>query len=225
MAVISLPGVTKHAAERRVFEVNLGPRLRPNDVIDTVRSVTADNADVTIDSISWTAGTCQFRAAGGVPGREYLLTLRFVTVDPPVQELLALIVLQVREDAEEFAYAADAPLSPWPAMAEDEAAAVARLCAALATPRTPAEDQRVRSLGEAAAALVERFAPAAPQPIRDEAVIRCAAHLHGTPAAAIRSDSVGPMTTDYAVSRQAALRHSGSMSLLSPWKIRRAGLA
>ncbi len=74
-----------------------------------------------------------------------------------------------------------------------------------------------------AVALVERYAPEAPEAVQNEAVIRCAGWLHGQPAAGIRSETAGPMTVDYASSMVSALRHSGAMALLSPWKVRRAG--
>ena len=75
-----------------------------------------------------------------------------------------------------------------------------------------------------ASALVLRFAPAAPDPVQDEAVIRCAGYLNEQPAASIRSEIVGDITTDYAPNNLSALRHSGAMALLSPWKVRRAGI-
>ena len=74
-----------------------------------------------------------------------------------------------------------------------------------------------------AGALVERYAPDAPGAISNEAVIRAAGWLAEQPSAAIRSETEGDIRTSYAPSMQSALRHSGGMALLSPWKIRRAG--
>ena len=75
-----------------------------------------------------------------------------------------------------------------------------------------------------AVALVERFAPGAPPVVQNEAVIRTAGWLLETPSGSIRSESVGDIRTGYDTARSlGALRHSGSMSLLSPWKVRRAG--
>ena len=74
-----------------------------------------------------------------------------------------------------------------------------------------------------AAALVNRFAPDAPDAISNEAAIRTAGWLAEQPAAAITSETEGDIRTSYAPSMQSALRHSGAMSLLSPWKNRRAG--
>ena len=73
-------------------------------------------------------------------------------------------------------------------------------------------------------ALVERYAPDAPDAIQNEAVIRCAGWLLETPAGAIRSETTGDVRTVFDGARaSSALRHSGAMGLLSPWKIRRAG--
>ena len=74
-----------------------------------------------------------------------------------------------------------------------------------------------------AAALVDRYAPLAPAPVANEAAIRTAAYIHGQPSAAIRSETEGDVETEYAATHLSALRHSGGMALLSPWKIRRGG--
>ena len=74
-----------------------------------------------------------------------------------------------------------------------------------------------------AAELVNRFAPDAQDAIANEAAIRTAGWLAEQPAAAIRAETEGDISTSYAPSMQSALRHSGAMSLLSPWKVRRAG--
>ena len=75
-----------------------------------------------------------------------------------------------------------------------------------------------------ATALVERFAPAAPEAIANEAVIRVSGWLAEQPGAAIRSEKIGDIETAFAVANISALRHSGAMALLSPWKVRRAGV-
>ena len=75
-----------------------------------------------------------------------------------------------------------------------------------------------------AVALVERFAPDAPDAIQNEAVIRCAGWLVEAPAGPIRSETTGDLRSGFDTSRAlGALRHSGAMGLLSPWKVRRAG--
>ena len=74
-----------------------------------------------------------------------------------------------------------------------------------------------------ASALVHRYAPEAPEPIANEAVIRCSGWLAEHPAAAVRSERMGDIETGFAPTMQSALRHSGAMALLSAWKVRRAG--
>ena len=74
-----------------------------------------------------------------------------------------------------------------------------------------------------ATALVTRYAPDAPAAISNEAAIRCAGWLSEQPNAAITSETEGDIRTSYAPSMLSALRHSGGMALLSPWKNRRAG--
>ena len=71
--------------------------------------------------------------------------------------------------------------------------------------------------------LVERYAPAAPEAIQNEAVIRTSGYLAQHPADGRRSGTVGSISSSWAATHTGALRHSGAMSLLSPWKVRRAG--
>ena len=110
-------------------------------------------------------------------------------------------------------------LSPWPETQADIDAAVTLLAAALPDGAPAAR------LGPVAAALVEEYSPGAPQPIRDEAVIRTAGWLHESkPGLADSKLSVGPLDISRTFSPGfSALRHSGSMALLSRWKIRRGG--
>ena len=75
-----------------------------------------------------------------------------------------------------------------------------------------------------ALALVERFAPDAPQAVKNGALIRCAGWLSESPSAGIRRESSGPFDASYSPGMTGALRHSGAMALLSPWKARRAGV-
>ena len=79
-----------------------------------------------------------------------------------------------------------------------------------------------------ASALVTRYGPLAPDAIQDEAVIRTAGHLAGQPPANCVRDqvSIGSNLTQVFAFRPSlsALRGSGGMALLSPWKVRRAGL-
>ena len=113
-------------------------------------------------------------------------------------------------------------LSPWPARTATAslAAAIRELGAALGE-----DDEHVTArVGATAGALVERFAPDAPVAIRCEAVIRCAGWLRDSPSYGPRSETEGEISTMFSPSATGALRHSGAMSLLSPWKARRAGV-
>ena len=74
-----------------------------------------------------------------------------------------------------------------------------------------------------AVALVERYAPAAPEAIQNEAAVRCAGWLADTPAASLQAEQFGDVSVTWAPGQLSALRHSGAMALLSPWKVRRAG--
>ncbi|MYA42601.1 MAG: hypothetical protein F4Z31_12715 [Gemmatimonadetes bacterium] len=84
------------------------------------------------------------------------------------------------------------------------------------------EDQAARLLA-VATTLVERYAPNAPEAIQNEAVIRVAGWLGQTPAGSFTRVQTGPRETEYAPGQKGALRHSGAMSLLAPWKVRRGG--
>ena len=86
------------------------------------------------------------------------------------------------------------------------------------------DQELVARLGATAAALVERYAPSAPAPIKCEAVIRCAGWLRESPAAGVRSESEGEISTSFTPSATSALRASGAMGLLTNFKIRRAGV-
>ena len=107
-------------------------------------------------------------------------------------------------------------LSPWPSAPAAIAAATTTLAAACGCSEAVAA-----RLGPVASALVENYASAAPESIKDEAVIRAAGWLHGNKPA-IRKIGAGPIDVEFS-SGQSALRNSGAMALLSPWKIRRAG--
>ena len=75
-----------------------------------------------------------------------------------------------------------------------------------------------------AVALVERYAPEAPEAVANEAAIRCAGWLEEAPHGPVRSERTGEIATGFDGARaQSALRGSGAMALLSPWKVRRAG--
>lgn len=112
-------------------------------------------------------------------------------------------------------------LSPWPTSPVALTNATATLKEAIGG--ADLADSRIQSVGAAAAELVEEYAPGAAQALKDEAVVRCAGWLAEQPGAAIRSESVGDISTSYATNNMSALRHSGAMALLTRWKVRRAG--
>ena len=92
---------------------------------------------------------------------------------------------------------------------------------AAATGTKPATATRLLAV---ATALIEQYgAVAAPEAVQNESALRVAGYLHGQPKPSIRAESMGSVSVDYAPSRQGALRHSGAMALLSPFKVRRAG--
>ena len=112
-------------------------------------------------------------------------------------------------------------LSPWPTVGSDRDDAVALLAAAVGCSEAVAG-----RLGPVASALTQEYSPGAPQPIRDEAVIRTSGWLHESkPGLADSKLSVGPLDISRTFAPGlSALRHSGAMSLLTHWKIRRGGV-
>ena len=119
-----------------------------------------------------------------------------------------------------------AALSPWPAATATVArtAAVARLKQAVAG-RAAESDEAASALGEMAAARVEREAPAAPQAVRDEAVIRLAGYMAGADYGGVRSETIGPRKVDYTINHANAWRNCGAHALVAPWRSHRAGVA
>ena len=86
---------------------------------------------------------------------------------------------------------------------------------------TAAEAARLHPV---ALALVEQYAPGASDAIKSEAMIRAAGWLAEQPKASIRSEEQGDISTSYATSGTNALRHSGAMALLAPFRVYRAGV-
>ena len=84
-------------------------------------------------------------------------------------------------------------------------------------------EQRAGRLLDVATEMVSQYAPDAPTAILNEAVIRVCGYLAQQPSDARRESTTGGISTGWAPTHTSALRHSGAMSLLSPWKIRRAG--
>ena len=107
-------------------------------------------------------------------------------------------------------------LSPWPTTPAAQAAATTALAAAVGSSEAVA-----CRLGPVVAALVDRYPAGAPASVKTEGVIRCAGWLYGNKPG-LRKVNVRSVDIEYS-GGQSALRHSGAMALLSPFKIRRAG--
>lgn len=74
-----------------------------------------------------------------------------------------------------------------------------------------------------ASALVERYAPAAPSHVQDEAVIRVSGYLLQIQPGAPRQVSAGSVQTSIWIpTGSSPLRSSGATAILAPWKRRRA---
>ena len=112
-------------------------------------------------------------------------------------------------------------LAPWPA--RTATASLAEATRVLGEALSEGDDHITARLGATAASLVQRFAPDAPQVIKDEAVIRTAGWLRQAPSYGARMEAEGEIRTSFSPAMTSALRASGGMALLSPWKIRRAG--
>ena len=75
-------------------------------------------------------------------------------------------------------------------------------------------------------AIVEEYAPMAPEALQNEAAIRLAGYLDtsgGSGFGAIRGSKVGPVEVEPVTNNSAAFRNSGAEALLSRSKRRRAG--
>ena len=107
-------------------------------------------------------------------------------------------------------------LSPWPTTP----AAIQAATTALAEAVGCSEAVACR-LGPVVAALVQQYASDAPAILKSEAVIRASGWLYGN-RPGIRKVGVSNIDIEFE-GGQSALRHSGSMALLSPFKVRRAG--
>ncbi len=115
-------------------------------------------------------------------------------------------------------------LSPWPTNPAALTAATAKLRAAIRLDGVPDSDARTQRVGAVAAALVEREAAGAPQVVKDEAVIRFAGYLKDRFSDGVKSHTLGPQSMEYVVNHAPMFRDCGAKGLLSPWKVRRAGL-
>lgn len=92
-------------------------------------------------------------------------------------------------------------------------------------PLTPAESQRIERLLEVGQHTVDDYAPAAPQVLKNEAVIRFSGYLalsenfFGT----VRSESLGPRSAEHVTNHAAAFRNSGAAMIVTKHRRRRGG--
>ena len=81
----------------------------------------------------------------------------------------------------------------------------------------------VRNVFDAAAAVVNDYAPAAPDPIADRAVVMLAGYMDDAPFGPRKYDRQGGVATIWDTTRATnALRNSGAAALLTRYKRRRA---
>ena len=83
--------------------------------------------------------------------------------------------------------------------------------------------QRQHRLLPVAAQIVEDYAVNAPTVLQDAAVVRYVGYLGKTAGGAITSKTVGPVSVTYQANDSAMFRNSGAESLLTRYKVRRAG--
>ncbi|MDE0331472.1 MAG: hypothetical protein OXL41_06335 [Nitrospinae bacterium] len=114
-------------------------------------------------------------------------------------------------------------LSPWPnAGTQGRTAALAKLRRRVSSLK---DDELAAELGEAAAALIEEYAPGAPAAVKDEAVIRYVGYLKQSPPAAIQKISTGSVDVEFrALPPASSFQLSGARALLTRWKVRRGGV-
>ena len=99
------------------------------------------------------------------------------------------------------------------------------LTAARIEAETGVDATRAAELLATVTALVERYAPDAPEAIKDEATIRCSGWLAQAPAGGQRREGTGDIDTSYSPTMTGAMQASGAKGLLAPWRVRRAGAA
>ena len=115
-------------------------------------------------------------------------------------------------------------LSPWPnAGTQARTAAIAKLKRRVSGLRS-ADDATLSELGEAAAAVIEGYAPGAPQAVKDEALIRYAGYLQQAPPGSIQKIDAGGIELEFRQAPPASsFQLSGAGALLTNWRVRRGG--
>ena len=87
--------------------------------------------------------------------------------------------------------------------------------------RAVADDIACR-LGEAAAELVEGYAPSAPQSLKNEACIRWCGYAAQAQFGQVSQMSAGSLQQSFAATNADAFRRSGAAGLLTRYRVRRA---
>ena len=74
-----------------------------------------------------------------------------------------------------------------------------------------------------ASAMIEQYAPNAPEAMQNEAAVRFAGYLAQSDFGSIAKEDIGPRVVEYPTNHAAMFRNSGAAALLSRWRMRRAG--
>ena len=104
------------------------------------------------------------------------------------------------------------------------AVTLAQLREAIEIETDSSTDSALQRMLYTASGLVERYASTAPDSAKDEAVVRTVGWLANQPAFSLKGSTAVGVRRSYDTMQLSALRHSGAMALLSPWKVRRAGV-
>ena len=93
------------------------------------------------------------------------------------------------------------------------AVTVADLLEAIRVEQNAPNEKAVTRTQGAVTALVEKYAPDAPDAVKDQAVVQCVGYIWDSPASA-------PARMNFSN----ALHNSGAASLLAPWREHQAGI-
>ena len=115
-------------------------------------------------------------------------------------------------------------LSPWPnAGTQARTVSIAKLKRRVSG-LSSADDATVAELGETASAVIEEYAPLAPQAVKDEAIIRYVGYINQAPPGSIQKIGLPDIDIEFRQAPPASsFQLSGAKALLTRWKIRRAG--
>ena len=112
-------------------------------------------------------------------------------------------------------------LTPWPTTPAALETAISRFRAAVGAADS-ITNERIGGIGAAASAMVEMYAPGAPESLREEAVTRFGGYLAESSFGAVTKEDIGPLSVQHP-NHAAMFRNCGAAALLSRWRRRRAG--